>query len=130
MKNYFDFADNDHKLISYTPRNSDLFDSIVVLYQQCCEKNMKGIIKVLYGEDLRTRKLTTLLRDISTKYPELNEYKNLCRELQDSYFDRRYPNEDYYPLSQEEFMNIEEESEKLIKKLIDIRKELLEQYSK
>lgn len=117
-KDMFYFADIDERFINETKNLEGLEDGVLVHCQQCIEKNIKGIILKKYGITSKEHNLVKLLETLYlSDYTNLKKYKNLCRDLKDFYFSRRYASDDY------EFLN-EDEYKEYINKFYDLLDEL------
>lgn len=117
-KDMFYFADIDERFINETKNLEGLEDGVLVHCQQCIEKNIKGIILKKYGVTSKEHNLVKLLETLYlSDYTNLKKYKNLCRDLKDFYFSRRYASDDY------EFLN-EDEYKEYINKFYDLLDEL------
>lgn len=109
-RDMFYFADMDEKFIITTKDIEGLEDGVLVHCQQCIEKNIKGIITKKYGIVNREHNLVKLLEVLYLNdFPELKEYKGLCRDLKDFYFTRRYASDDYEVIDTEEYKEYIEE---------------------
>ncbi|MBN1039181.1 HEPN domain-containing protein [Clostridium botulinum] len=103
-KDMFYFADIDERFINETKNLEGLEDGVLVHCQQCIEKNIKGIILKKYGIASKEHNLVKLLEILYlSDYTELKKYKNLCRDLKDFYFSRRYASDDYEFLGEDEY---------------------------
>ncbi|WP_252234279.1 HEPN domain-containing protein [Clostridium sp. ZS1] len=103
-KDMFYFADIDERFINETKNLEGLEDGVLVHCQQCIEKNIKGIILKKYGIASKEHNLVKLLETLYlSDYTELKKYKNLCRDLKDFYFSRRYASDDYEFLGEDEY---------------------------
>lgn len=126
-RDMFYFADIDEKFITNTKDITGLEDGVLVHCQQCIEKNIKGIITRKYGMITREYNLVKLLEVLYLNdYPELKNYKGLCRDLKDFYFSRRYASDDYEVLDSSEYVAYVESFFELLSILKDIRKPLQE----
>jgi HEPN domain-containing protein len=124
-KDMFYFADIDEKFIQATKDTQGLEDGVLVHCQQCIEKNIKGIILKRYGVANREHNLVKLLETLYlSDYPKLKEYKNLCRDLKDFYFSRRYASDDYEFLNEGEYKEYIDKFYELLNELKVIRKSL------
>lgn len=120
-RDMFYFADMDEKFIITTKDIEGLEDGVLVHCQQCIEKNIKGIITKKYGIVNREHNLVKLLEVLYLNdFPELKEYKGLCRDLKDFYFTRRYASDDYEIIEKDEYKQYLEE----VFKFLDILKEI------
>lgn len=97
---YLYFAEKDYKLMCLSYEYNLDYDSTVVLCQQFLEKALMHLCELKLGEQFKTHKLTSLSGKL--KIDELDKYENELRKIQDYYFDKRYPNEDYVQTSKEE----------------------------
>jgi len=121
-RDMFFFADIDEKFIMNTKDIDGLEDGVLVHCQQCIEKNLKGIITKKYGIVNREHNLVKLLEFLYlSDYPNLKEYKSLCRDLKDFYFSRRYASDDYELLDKEEYNVYLKNFFELLNKLMEIR---------
>lgn len=124
-RDMFYFADMDEKFIITTKDIEGLEDGVLVHCQQCIEKNIKGIITKKYGIVNREQNLVKLLEVLYLNdFPELKEYKGLCRDLKDFYFTRRYASDDYEVIDTEEYKEYIEEFFDFLGKLKEIRNNL------
>lgn len=124
-RDMFYFADMDEKFIITTKDIEGLEDGVLVHCQQCIEKNIKGIITKKYGIVNREQNLVKLLEVLYLNdFPELKEYKGLCRDLKDFYFTRRYASDDYEVIDTEEYKEYIEEFFDFLGKLKKIRNNL------
>ena len=124
-KDMFYFADIDEKFIEATKDTQGLEDGVLVHCQQCIEKNVKGIILKRYGVANREHNLVKLLETLYlSDYPKLKAYKNLCRDLKDFYFSRRYASDDYEFLNEVEYKEYINKFYGLLNELKCIRKSL------
>lgn len=118
--NYYDFALKDLKSAEIMYKYSNEYDVIVVSCQQYVEKSLKHLLQLKNGELLKTHKLHTLLNKIDMV--ELNEFDRLFfLEIENFYFDKRYPGEDYIETTKEDCDRIYRktlEYRNLIEKLI------------
>ena len=120
-RDMFYFADMDEKFIITTKDIEGLEDGVLVHCQQCIEKNIKGIITKKYGIVNREQNLVKLLEVLYLNdFPELKEYKGLCRDLKDFYFTRRYASDDYEVIDTEEYKEYIEEFFDFLGKLKEI----------
>ena len=123
-RDMFYFADIDEKFIDSTKDNEGLEDGVLVLCQQCIEKNLKAIIQKKYGVISKEHNLVKLLEVLYLQgYPELKKYKSLCRDLKDFYFSRRYASDDYEILTHEEYIDYINNFYELLNELKKIRSE-------
>lgn len=124
-RDMFYFADIDEAFIKVTKDTKGLEDGVLVHCQQCIEKNIKGIITKKYGVINREHNLVKLLEALYlADYPELKQYKSLCRDLKDFYYSRRYASDDYEILAEEDYENYLSEFYELLKSLRTIRSTL------
>lgn len=98
--NYYDFALKDYKSAQTMYKYTDEYDIIVVSCQQYLEKALKYLLEINLGELNKTHKLTTLAHKLNIEY--FNKYTAFFRQVQDYYFDKRYPSEDYITTTKEE----------------------------
>lgn len=68
------------------------------------EKAFKRLLELKCGQLLKTYKLTTLVATL--KIEEFIRYNDLFRKIQDYYFDKRYPGEDYIETSKDEMLEV------------------------
>lgn len=97
------FAELDYTHIKHIKQIEGLEDSVLVTCEQCIEKYLKHLINTQMGEIERTHNLPYLISRLKENYPELKKYNGLARFLKDCYFERRYENDDYIVLEQEEY---------------------------
>lgn len=98
--NYYDFALKDLKSASTMYNHTEEYDVVVVSCQQYLEKSLKYLLELKSGELSKTHKLTTLSNRLDIE--EFKQYEDLFRKIQDYYFDKRYPSEDYIETTKEE----------------------------
>ncbi|SFC84965.1 HEPN domain-containing protein [Clostridium uliginosum] len=114
--NYLDFANKDLNSAKILHKYTGEYDNIVVLCQQYLEKAFKYLLDRKLGELSKSHKLVTLSKKLEIN--ELDKYENFLRKVQDYYFDKRYPSEDYME-------TIKEECDEVVKTTLII-KEIIE----
>lgn len=98
--NYYDFALKDYRMMELAFNASSDYDSIVVMGQQYLEKALKHLLEVKCGEVYKNHKLTVLVNKIGIA--ELTMHEDYFRKVQDYYFDKRYPGDNYIETTKEE----------------------------
>ena len=121
----FYFADVDEAFIRMAKNTEGLEDGVLVHYEQCIEKNLKGIIQKKYGMINEKYNLVKLLEVLYlTDYPEVKRYKSICRALKDFYQSRRYTSDEYEIIGKEEYEDYLTAFEGLLSVLKEIRKSI------
>ncbi len=106
---YIDIAENDLQYLeSVLETGSTFYNQLAVQCQQVAEKFIKGYLdKLLLEEDisdlLRKHNMKKMASKLNECYPELNLDTIGLAYLTDFYFDARYPGDDFYTVSKEEF---------------------------
>lgn len=98
--NYYDFALKDYKMMKLAYSSSDDYDSIVVMGQQYLEKAFKRLLEVKCGEIYKNHKITVIVQKLGI--PDFLMHEDYFRKIQDYYFDKRYPGENYIETSKSE----------------------------
>ncbi|MDF2613442.1 MAG: putative hepn domain [Clostridia bacterium] len=112
------FAEVDYKNLQLLLNHTEgLEDAVLVRCEQCVEKYMKVLLKEKLGEINTSHNLSVILNKLLALYPELSQYKALCRFLKDCYYDRNYETEGYYELDDQEFRESVDETLELIANL-------------
>ncbi|WP_138372707.1 MULTISPECIES: HEPN domain-containing protein [Oscillospiraceae] len=106
---YIDIAENDLQYLeSVLQTGSTFYNQLAVQCQQVAEKFLKGYLdKLLLEEDisdlLRKHNMKKMASKLNEWNPELNLDTIGLAYLTDFYFDARYPGDDFYTVSKEEF---------------------------
>lgn len=106
---YIDIAENDLKYLeSVLETGSTFYNQLSVQCQQVAEKYLKGYLdKALLDEDVSDLLRKHNMKKMASKLNEWNPKLNLdtigLAYLTDFYFDARYPGDDFYTVSKEEF---------------------------
>lgn len=120
IRDYMYFADKEFKgLVATKQYNLDL-DVGVIHAQQFLEKGLKQLVLLQTGEEFKTHKLAFLAD--KTGIDELKPFKNILRQIQEYYFDKRYPSETYMETTDDEF-------EEVYNACVDIKKILDKWYN-
>lgn len=98
--NYLDFANKDFKSMETMYQYTEEYDTIVVNCQQYIEKALKHLYELKLNELSKSHKLVFLAKQLDI--PEILQYSNELRIIQDYYFDKRYPSESYMETTKEE----------------------------
>lgn len=98
--NYYDFALKDYNMMKLAYSSSSDYDSIVVMGQQYLEKGLKRILELKCNEVYTKHKLTVIISKLNII--EFMIHEDYFRKVQDYYFDRRYPGENYIETTKEE----------------------------
>ena len=98
--NYYDFAKKNLKSAETMNKYTDEYDVIVVDCQQYLEKSLKYLLELKCGELTRVHKLTVITSKLNIE--ELNKHEDIFRRIQDYYFDKRYPGDNYLETSKDE----------------------------
>ena len=106
---HIDIAENDLQYLeSVLQTGSTFYNQLAVQCQQVAEKFLKGYLdKLLLEEDisdlLRKHNMKKMASKLNEWNPELNLDTIGLAYLTDFYFDARYPGDDFYTVSKEEF---------------------------
>lgn len=106
---YLDIAENDLQYLEAVLKTGNTFyNQLAVQCQQVAEKFLKGYLdRMLLEEDVSELLRKTSLKKIAAKLndikPELKLDTIGLAYLTDFYFDARYPGDDFYTVSKEEF---------------------------
>ena len=107
--NYLDIAENDLQYLESVLKTGNTFyNQLAVQCQQVAEKFLKGYLdRVLLEEDvsdlLRKHNMKKIAAKLNEIKPELKLDTIGLAYLTDFYFDARYPGDDFYTVSKEEF---------------------------
>lgn len=107
--NYLDIAENDLQYLEAVLKTGNTFyNQLAVQCQQVAEKFLKGYLdRVLLEEDvsdlLRKHNMKKIAAKLNEIKPELKLDTIGLAYLTDFYFDARYPGDDFYTVSKEEF---------------------------
>ena len=107
--NYLDIAENDLQYLEAVLKTGNTFyNQLAVQCQQVAEKFLKGYLdRVLLEEDvsdlLRKHNMKKIAAKLNEIKPELKLDTIGLAHLTDFYFDARYPGDDFYTVSKEEF---------------------------
>lgn len=106
---YLDIAENDLQYLEAVLKTGNTFyNQLAVQCQQVAEKFLKGYLdRMLLEEDvselLRKNSLKKIAAKLNDVKPELELNTIGLAYLTDFYFDARYPGDDFYTVSKEEF---------------------------
>lgn len=99
--NYYDFAIKDYNMMELAYNSgSDDYDSIVVFGQQYLEKAFKHLLEIKCGEIYKHHKITIIVQKLGIV--DFLMHEDYFRKIQDYYFDKRYPGENYVETSKYE----------------------------
>lgn len=107
--NYLDIAENDLQYLEAVLKTGNTFyNQLAVQCQQVAEKFLKGYLdRVLLEENvsdlLRKHNMKKIAAKLNEIKPELKLDTIGLAYLTDFYFDARYPGDDFYTVSKEEF---------------------------
>ncbi|HIV37618.1 MAG TPA: HEPN domain-containing protein [Candidatus Blautia stercorigallinarum] len=107
--NYLDIAENDLQYLEAVLKTGNTFyNQLAVQCQQVAEKFLKGYLdRILLEEDgsdlLRKHNMKKIAAKLNEIKPELKLDTIGLAYLTDFYFDARYPGDDFYTVSKEEF---------------------------
>lgn len=107
--NYLDIAKNDLEYLeSVLEINSTFYNQLAVQCQQVAEKFLKGYLdKLCLEEDvsdlLRKHNMKKIASHLNQLFPDLNLDTIGLAYLTDFYFDARYPGDDFYTVSKDDF---------------------------
>lgn len=91
--NYYDFALKDYNMMKLAHSSSNDYDSIVVMGQQYLEKALKHLLELKCCETSRSHKITVIIQKLGIV--DFNIHEDYFRKIQDYYFDKRYPGDNY-----------------------------------
>ena len=106
---YLDIAENDLQYLEAVLKTGNTFyNQLAVQCQQVAEKFLKGYLdRILLEEDvsdlLRKHNMKKIAAKLNEIKPELKLDTIGLAYLTDFYFDARYPGDDFYTVSKEEF---------------------------
>ena len=106
---YLDIAENDLQYLEAVLKTGNTFyNQLAVQCQQVAEKFLKGYLdRMLLEEDVSELLRKNNLKKIAAKLNEIKPGLKLdtigLAYLTDFYFDARYPGDDFYTVSKEEF---------------------------
>lgn len=106
---YIDIAQNDLEYLeSVLATGSMFYNQLAVQCQQVAEKFLKGYLDRLDVEEdisdlLRKHNMKKIASKLNGLYPELKLDTIGLAYLTDFYFDARYPGDDFYSVTKEEF---------------------------
>ena len=106
---YLDIAQNDLEYLeSVLQTGSTFYNQLAVQCQQVAEKYLKGYLdKWMVDEDvsdlLRKHNMKKIAATLNEKEPRLQLDPIGLAYLTDFYYDARYPGDDFYTVSKEEF---------------------------
>ena len=106
---YLDIAQNDLEYLeSVLQTGSTFYNQLAVQCQQVAEKYLKGYLdKWMVDEDvsdlLRKHNMKKIAATLNEKEPRLQLDTIGLAYLTDFYYDGRYPGDDFYTVSKEEF---------------------------
>lgn len=106
---YLAIAENDLQYLeTVLDTGNTFYNQLAVQCQQVAEKYLKGYLdKLLLEEDvsdlLRKHNMKKIAAKLNELYPELELDTVGLAYLTDFYFDARYPGDDFYTVSKEEF---------------------------
>lgn len=106
---YLDIAQNDLEYMeSVLQTGSTFYNQLAVQCQQVAEKYLKGYLdKWMVDEDvsdlLRKHNMKKIAATLNEKEPRLQLDTIGLAYLTDFYYDARYPGDDFYTVSKEEF---------------------------
>ena len=106
---YLDIAQNDLEYLeSVLQTGSTFYNQLAVQCQQVAEKYLKGYLdKWMVDEDvsdlLRKHNMKKIAATLNEKEPRLQLDTIGLAYLTDFYYDARYPGDDFYTVSKEEF---------------------------
>ena len=107
--NYLDISENDLQYLEAVLKTGNTFyNQLAVQCQQVAEKFLKGYLdRILLEEDvsdlLRKHNMKKIAAKLNEIKPELKLDTIGLAYLTDFYFDARYPGDDFYTVSKEEF---------------------------
>ena len=106
---YIDIAENDLQYLeSVLQTGSTFYNQLAVQCQQVAEKFLKGYLDKLLLEEgisdlLRKHNMKKIAAKLNELKPDLKLDTIGLAYLTDFYFDARYPGDDFYTVSKEEF---------------------------
>lgn len=106
---YLDIARNDLEYLeAVISTGSQFYNQMAVQCEQVAEKYLKGYLDRLLvdeniGDLLRKHNMKKIAAKLNELYPDLKLDTVGLAYLTDFYFDARYPGDDFYTVSREEF---------------------------
>ncbi len=106
---YLDIAENDLQYLEAVLKTGNtIYNQLAVQCQQVAEKFLKGYLdRMLLEEDVSELLRKNSLKKIAAKLNDIKSELELdtigLAYLTDFYFDARYPGDDFYTVSKEEF---------------------------
>lgn len=106
---YIDIAENDLQYLEFVLKTGNTFyNQLAVQCQQVAEKFLKGYLdRTVLEEDVSDLLRKHNMKKIASKLNDMNPGLKLdtvgLAYLTDFYFDARYPGDDFYTVSKEEF---------------------------
>lgn len=106
---YIDIAQNDLEYLETVMKTGNQFyNQLAVQCQQVSEKYLKGYLDKLFADEdvtdlLRKHNMKKIAAKLNERYPDLGLDTVGLAYLTDFYFDARYPGDDFYTVSKEEF---------------------------
>lgn len=106
---YIDIAENDLEYLEAVLKTGNTFyNQLAVQCQQVAEKFLKGYLDNLFLEEdvadlLRKNNMKKIAARLNELKPDLKLDTVGLAYLTDFYFDARYPGDDFYTVSKEEF---------------------------
>lgn len=106
---YLDIAENDLQYLeSLLEIKSTFYNQLAVQCQQVAEKFLKGYLdKIFVDEDvsdlLRKHNMKKMASRLNEQKPELNLDTIGLAYLTDFYYDARYPGDDFYTVTKDDF---------------------------
>ena len=106
---YIDIAQNDlDYLEAVLKTGNEFYNQLAVQCQQVAEKYLKGYLdRIAVGEDisdlLRKHNMKKIAAKLNECYPDLKLDTIGLAYLSDFYFDARFPWDDFYTVTKEEF---------------------------
>lgn len=107
--NYLDIAENDLAYLESVLQNdSTFYNQLAVQCQQVAEKFLKGYLDKLCVEEdvsdlLRKHNMKRIASKLNALYPALDLDTIGLAYLTDFYFDARYPGDDFYTVTKDDF---------------------------
>lgn len=106
---YLDIAENDLQYLeSVLAAGSTFYNQLAVQCQQVAEKYLKGYLdKIFVDEDVADLLRKHNMKKIASRLNEINEELELdtigLAYLTDFYYDARYPGDDFYNVTKDDF---------------------------
>lgn len=105
---YYHIAMNDLEYLNVV-KKYPYYNQHCISCQQISEKLLKHLVSISYAEDdkdkiLKSHSLRTIYRAINRNIPSFNLIEEELANLTDYYFDAKYPGNDFFTATEEDFI--------------------------